>query len=341
MSRTKEGFENESSQPGQAQSPGKRSQGEEPDRSRSSYYSGRESWREFPRRSTANRSGEPPVLGAQSPDRYNRAEQYSRSTQDYNAERGDERYQSRVEPRRDQQERYLRDQSQGRHSGRLENRDADYQYRSEGAVPYDRVDADEGYRDDRGRDVFHWQRPGAGRPNARYEEPYDNAGVRQVYRTEPAVDRGSAKSPLRCRDLMTRDVTTCLPSSTIRQVAEKMEDEDVGSIPIVEDGRLIGIITDRDIVCRVLAEELDTASATAIEAGSKELITATPDEPVREALHKMSEYQIRRLPIVDLRGRLVGMVSLGDIALEAEYDHELTRGLQQISRPLPSGSRRK
>jgi CBS domain-containing protein len=335
MSRTKEGFENESGQPGQAQSPGTRSQGEEPDRSRSSYYSGRESWREFPRRSTASRSGDSSVLGApQSPDRYNRADQYSRSTQDYNAERRDERYQSGIETRREREERYRREQSQG-------SRDADYQYRSEGAVPYDRVDADQGYRDDRGRDVFHWQRPGAGRPGARYEEPHDNPGVRQVYRTEPGLDRGSAKSPLRCRDLMTRDVTTCLPSSTIRQVAEKMEDEDVGSIPIVEDGRLIGIITDRDIVCRVLAEELDTASATAIEAGSKELVTATPDEPVREALHKLSEYQIRRLPIVDLRGRLVGMVSLGDIALEAEYDHELTRGLQQISRPLPSSSRRK
>lgn len=146
---------------------------------------------------------------------------------------------------------------------------------------------------------------------------------------------------LRCRDIMTRDVTTCSPESNLREVADKMEDDDVGSIPVIENGRLIGLVTDRDIVCRVIAEGKDTRTTTAREAMTADLVTCTPDESIVEAIHKMGEHQIRRIPVCDPGGRLQGFIAIGDIALEAERDRDLACVLEQISRPTPNQSHRR
>jgi CBS domain-containing protein len=146
---------------------------------------------------------------------------------------------------------------------------------------------------------------------------------------------------LRCRDIMTRDVTTCSPESNLREVADKMEDDDVGSIPVIENGRLIGLVTDRDIVCRVIAEGKDTRTTTAREAMTADLITCTPDESIIEAIHKMGEHQVRRIPVCDPGGRLQGFIAIGDIALEAERDRDLACVLEQISRPTPYQSHRR
>ncbi|MBI3649809.1 MAG: CBS domain-containing protein [Acidobacteria bacterium] len=146
---------------------------------------------------------------------------------------------------------------------------------------------------------------------------------------------------VRCRDIMTKDVTTCTPESNIREVAEKMEDDNVGSIPVVENGRLAGLITDRDIVCRVLAEGKNTRSTTVREAMTEDLISCTPDESVLEAIRKMGEHQIRRLPICDPNGRLRGILALGDLALEAEHDYDLKRALERIFEPTPYQSHRR
>ncbi|MEW6130863.1 MAG: CBS domain-containing protein [Acidobacteriota bacterium] len=138
---------------------------------------------------------------------------------------------------------------------------------------------------------------------------------------------------LNCRDIMTRDVTTCTPDTHLRVVAEMMDDENVGSIPVVENGRLVGIVTDRDIVCRVLAEGKDTRLTTAKDAMTEDIITCHPDESVMEAINKMGEYQVRRIPVCDANGRLRGMVATRDIALEAERNIELARALERISQP--------
>src|SRR5262249_47678085 len=122
---------------------------------------------------------------------------------------------------------------------------------------------------------------------------------------------------------------------------DMMEDEDVGSLPVVENGRLLGIVTDRDIVCRVLAEGHDSRTATVREAMSEDLVTCSPDESVVEAIHKMGEHQIRRLPVCDNNGRLRGILSIGDLALEAENDREIARALEHISQPTPYQSRRR
>lgn len=164
------------------------------------------------------------------------------------------------------------------------------------------------------------------------------------YGTEPWFDRsdrsGESYYQVRCRDLMTRDVTTCAPETSLREVAEMMESENVGSIPVVENGRLIGLVTDRDIVCRILADGRETRSTTAREAMTDDLITCLPEESVIDAIHKMGQYQVRRVPICDPTGRLRGILSMGDVALEAERDMDVARALEQISRPTPYASHR-
>ena len=345
MSRTKEGFERESDQPGMERSGLGRQDEGRPDkdwgRGSSSYYSGRESWQEFPRKSTSVRQRGLDADREQRSNRYGRSEKWDRANRDYSSEPTRQRYESNLA---DEQlwphERYGRGQSRTDYPARGENRFRT-EYRPERRPPYDREEFDEGYRDDRGRDVFHWNREREENPYYANQELYGTGWGFPGYATGYPASGTYGRGPVRCRDIMTRDVTTCSPTESIREVAKRMEDENVGSLPIVEEGRLVGIITDRDIVCRVLADDIDTRSTSAAEAGSKDLVTATPEEPITEALHKMSEYQIRRIPIIDLRGRLVGMVSLGDIALEAEHDHELVRGLQEISRPLSSGGRRR
>jgi CBS domain-containing protein len=145
---------------------------------------------------------------------------------------------------------------------------------------------------------------------------------------------------LRCADIMTKDITSCTPETTLREVAEKLDDENIGSLPVLENGRIIGIVTDRDIVCRVLAEGGDTRNATAADAMSQDLVTVTAEDSLYNAIDKMGEHQIRRLPVVDLNGRLRGMIALADIALEAEADRELAQAVERISQPTPNRARR-
>jgi len=263
----------------------------------------------------------------------------------------DERYYSRESyreyPRRSTSRRRVDDDRQrydaeGRPT-HFYNRAPEYAYRSsQPEMPASRYD------DERGR--YH-------RTESYDQEQYRYAGPER-YRDQPdrySRDRYRGESydrpfpeyrertrgyNLRCRDIMSKSVTTCSPTVTVRGVADMMDDEGVGSIPVVDNGRLIGIVTDRDIVCRILARELDTRSSVASDAMTEEIVTCTPDEPVIEAVHKMAEFMIRRIPVVDHGGRLRGIISIADIALEAELDRELARALEQISRPTPHTSRR-
>ena len=121
------------------------------------------------------------------------------------------------------------------------------------------------------------------------------------------------------RDLMTSNPTTCETSSTIADVASVMKGEDVGPVPVTEGGRLVGIVTDRDIVTRVVAEGRDPNSTTVGEIVSSDLATVQPDTSLDEALSLMAQRQVRRLPVVE-GDRPVGIVSLGDLALETRVE---------------------
>jgi CBS domain-containing protein len=116
------------------------------------------------------------------------------------------------------------------------------------------------------------------------------------------------------RDVMTKNPRAVDPSTTIADAARSMRDEDVGPLPIVEDNRLVGMLTDRDIVVRAIAEGRDANATTVGEIASRDLVTIDPDQSLDEAARLMARHQVRRLPIVEEDGRLVGIVAQADIA---------------------------
>ena len=122
---------------------------------------------------------------------------------------------------------------------------------------------------------------------------------------------------MQIRQIMTHNVSVVRANADIAEVARKMRDEDIGSVPVVEDERLIGMVTDRDIVVRVLADDRDSRSITAREAMSPQVLYCFDDQPVEEVLANMAAMQVRRMPVVDRDKRLVGVVSLGDLSKAA------------------------
>jgi CBS domain-containing protein len=118
---------------------------------------------------------------------------------------------------------------------------------------------------------------------------------------------------------MTGSPTTCEPSTTIVEAAKVMAQEDVGPVPIVEGGRIVGIVTDRDLVVRVLAEGRDPTSTTIGEIASADLVTVRPDTGLDEALQLMAQNQVRRLPVVE-GDQLVGIVAQADVARAADEE---------------------
>jgi CBS domain-containing protein len=120
------------------------------------------------------------------------------------------------------------------------------------------------------------------------------------------------------RDVMTSNPQGVEPSTPVVEAAKRMKQEDVGSLPIVEGDRLQGIVTDRDIVVRVVADGKDPQSTTVSEAASQNVVTVDPQQDLDEALRLMAKHQVRRLPVVKEDGRLVGIVAQADIAEHAE-----------------------
>jgi CBS domain-containing protein len=133
------------------------------------------------------------------------------------------------------------------------------------------------------------------------------------------------------RETMTAEPTSVDRSQSLVEAARFMRDQDVGSLPVTEEGRLIGMITDRDIVTRGVAESRDLASATVGDAYSPEPVTVEPDHDLDEALRLMARHQVRRLPVVE-RDRLVGIVAQADVALE-EKEKKTGEVVQAVSEP--------
>lgn len=131
------------------------------------------------------------------------------------------------------------------------------------------------------------------------------------------------------RDIMTKEVETCSLLDNVYEVALKMKKENVGVIPIVDNEILVGVITDRDIVLRCIAEK-HPASSKVEEIMSTNLITASPETTTQEATRLMAKHQIRRLPIVE-KGKLVGIVALGDLAVRDLTDQQASHALSEIS----------
>ena len=131
------------------------------------------------------------------------------------------------------------------------------------------------------------------------------------------------------RDVMTPNPRTVSPSDTIQSAAQIMRDQDTGAVPVVENGRPIGMLTDRDIVIRAVADggQLSRPVSEIVTTG---VVAVTPDMSTREAAELMSEHQIRRLPVVE-GARLVGIVSLGDLAVKDAHDRRSGDTLEKVS----------
>ncbi len=187
--------------------------------------------------------------------------------------------------------------------------------------------------------------------------PRVDGGSREHKKHVRDEGREASRSHVRCRDIMTRDVTVATREATLQQVASMMRDEDTGVIPVVEEeaadaaattnqstdqagrgghrsinnGKLVGLITDRDIVLRAVALGRDARTVRAEEIMTTDVHTARPNDRVIDAIRQMGDKQVRRIPVVDEAGDLRGIISMADVALETEEDRELADALEEIS----------
>ena len=136
---------------------------------------------------------------------------------------------------------------------------------------------------------------------------------------------------MRLKDVMTRDVELIRPDATVEEAAEKMEALNVGPLPVCDGRRLVGMITDRDITVRAVAAGVGPETKVR-DVMSPDVVYAFEDQDVREAERIMQDQQIRRLPILDRDKRLVGIVSLGDLAVDAD-SRSVGETLERISEP--------
>lgn len=138
-----------------------------------------------------------------------------------------------------------------------------------------------------------------------------------------------------CAEVMTPSPTCCTPQHTTIEAAELMQREDVGLVPVVADDgkKLIGVLTDRDIAVKVVAEGRDPRSTAVTEVMSTDVVTCLPQETVETVMELMATKQVRRIPIVDRDGSLVGIVAQADVATRIANPQETGQVVQAISEP--------
>ena len=139
---------------------------------------------------------------------------------------------------------------------------------------------------------------------------------------------------MKVADVMTRDVMTCRTTDTLMDCAAMMKELNIGATPVVDEhNRLVGIITDRDIAVRAVARGAAPAVSKVGDFMSPSPITVEPETNVEDAAEMMADNQIRRLPVVDRSGNLVGIVSLADLAVDVGEAELLAETLEKISEP--------
>jgi CBS domain-containing protein len=147
------------------------------------------------------------------------------------------------------------------------------------------------------------------------------------------------------RDVMIEEVVAVEPSASLVDAANKMREANVGMLPIVEGGRVRGVVTDRDLVVRGMARNLDPAATRVVECGTENPVCAEPDWETDECLQVMAREQVGRLPVVAGNGRLVGVVTLSSLVLRGEDKRQALETARQVSeraakRPLGPAAKR-
>jgi CBS domain-containing protein len=133
-------------------------------------------------------------------------------------------------------------------------------------------------------------------------------------------------------DVMIRDVVTIEPEATLMEAARRMRTANVGLLPVVEGDRLRGVITDRDLVVRAMAEGAQPSTARVADYITRDVVAASPDWSMDDARQQMADRRIGRLPVIDTEGQLVGVVTLSSLALRAADEDETLETAQEVSR---------
>lgn len=139
---------------------------------------------------------------------------------------------------------------------------------------------------------------------------------------------------MKVRDLMTSDPACCVPDSTLQEAAKLMGECDCGEVPVIDNvqsGRILGVITDRDIAVRAVSQGLDPRTTKVREIMSSPVITVSPETDLVECCRIMEQNQVRRVPVIDQSGRCCGIVALADVARAAD-EHETAEVVRDVSR---------
>jgi CBS domain-containing protein len=144
----------------------------------------------------------------------------------------------------------------------------------------------------------------------------------------------AAEEQMKVKEIMARDIETAHPNQTVREIAQKMDRQGIGYFPVTDHGRLVGVVTDRDITCRVVADGRDPAATKLRQIMSKGVAYCFDYDELDAAVRLMEQSRIRRIPVLDRDEQLVGILSLTDIAREAP--HRLTAALvEAVARETP------
>jgi CBS domain-containing protein len=139
----------------------------------------------------------------------------------------------------------------------------------------------------------------------------------------------------KCQEVMTRNPVTAVPTDTVEDVARSMRSLDIGPVPVVENQqtkKLIGIVTDRDLALKVVASGRQPKQIRVEEVMTRDPVTCQPEDDLQEALDAMGEYQVRRIPVVDKGGAIVGIIAQADVATRVEDPEKMAQLVEEISR---------
>ncbi|MBE3568599.1 MAG: CBS domain-containing protein [Bacillales bacterium] len=133
---------------------------------------------------------------------------------------------------------------------------------------------------------------------------------------------------MKVRDIMSSNIESCSSQDSLQTVASKMKQLNIGALPVVENGQVTGMITDRDVTIRAVAD--DNANKNVGQVMTHNVVSVSPDASVEEAAQLMAQHQVRRLPVVE-NGQIVGMVALGDLSVSERSNEKAGEALSQIS----------
>jgi len=138
----------------------------------------------------------------------------------------------------------------------------------------------------------------------------------------------------KCKEVMTKDPICCLPNSTVSEAAELMQKEHIGSIPVIENQqsrKLVGIVTDRDLALKIVADGLDAKSTKVEVVMTHKVITRRLNNDLQKALDSMAKYQLRRIPIVDKDNKILGIITQADVATRVSHPRKTAAMVKEVS----------